>query len=66
MKFNKKTIIKILDTIYDNVLEGLPGTPSIEELAEDYIKKNDNKEKAVNSLINWAKTKVQHLDLFLL
>ena len=57
MKFNKKTIIKILDTIYDNVLEGLPGTPSIEELAEDYIKKNNNKEKAINSLINWAKTK---------
>ncbi len=57
MKFNKKTIIKILDTIYDNVLEGLPGTPSIEELAENYVKKNDNKEKAIDSLINYAKAK---------
>lgn len=55
---NKKNIIKILDTIYDNVLEGLPGTPSIEELAKDYIKQCDNnKEKAINSLIKWAKIK---------
>lgn len=39
MKLNKETIIKALDSIYDNALEGLPGAPSIEELAEDYIKK---------------------------
>ena len=42
MKLNKKTIIKFLDSMYDNVLEGLLKTPSIEELAEDYIKQNGN------------------------
>ena len=55
---NKKNIIKILDTIYDNVLEGLPGTLSIEEFAGEYVKQCDNnKEKAVDSLIHWAKIK---------
>lgn len=58
MKINKKTIIKILDSIYDNALEGLPTTSTIEELAEDYLKANNgNKEKAIDSLIKWAITK---------
>ena len=57
MKFNKETAIKVLDTIYDNTLEGLPGTPSIEEFVEDYTKKSSTKEKAVDSLIKWAKVK---------
>ena len=54
MKLNKETIIKTLDTIYDNALEGLPATSSIEELAKDYLKKAKNKEKAIDSLIKWA------------
>ena len=57
MKLNKKTIIKFLDFTYDNALEGRPGFSSIEELAKDYLKKNKNKEKAIDSLINWTKVK---------
>ena len=57
MKLNRKTIIKILDSIYDNSVEGLPATPTVEELAEDYLTKNNNKEKAIDSLINWSTAK---------
>ena len=58
MKFNKETVIKILNSIYDNALEGLPTTLTIEELAEDYLKANKgNKEQAINSLIKWAVAK---------
>ncbi len=57
-KLNEQTIIKILDSIYDKALQGLPATPTIEELAEGYLKVNNNdKEKAIDSLIKWAVVK---------
>ena len=55
---DEKYIIKILNSIYDNVLNGLPTTKSIHELAEDYLKKcNGNKEKAIDSIIKWHSAK---------
>ena len=58
MKFNKENVIKTLDSFYDNVLEGLPSTPTIEKLAEDYLQKNNgDKDKAINSLIKWGTAK---------
>ena len=57
-KLNQDNIINTLNSIYDNALQGLPATPTIEELAKDYSKKNDNdKEKAIDSLIKWAVAK---------
>ena len=57
-KLSKENIIKVLDSIYDKALQGLPATPTIEELAEDYLKANNNdKEKAIDSLIKWAVAK---------
>ena len=39
-------------------MQGLPTTPTIEKLAEDYLKVNNNdKEKAIDSLIKWAVAK---------
>ncbi|MCY4644818.1 MAG: EcsC family protein [Bacteriovoracales bacterium] len=58
MKINKDSIIKILDSLYDNAIDGLPGAPSVEELGNEYIKKeNGNIEKSINSLIRWQTTK---------
>ena len=57
-KLNKENIIKVLDSIYDKALQGLPATPTIEELAEDYLEANNNdKEKAIDSLVKWAVAK---------
>ncbi len=55
MKINKKNIIKILDSIYDNALEGLPGASPVKDEAEKYLSNhNNNKEKAIESVIQWA------------
>jgi hypothetical protein len=48
-------IMKSLDFIYDKAINGLPGMPSAQKIAEDYLKRDDNKttkEKA-HSLINY-------------
>lgn len=58
MKFNKENIIKVLDTIYDNALEGLPKTETVFEFAESYLDSNNGDiEKAIDSLIKWQTTK---------
>ncbi len=56
-KLNKHNIIKALDTVYDNALEGLMASASVEELKEDYLSKSKNKEEAVDSLIRWSTAK---------
>ena len=56
MKIKKGNIIKMLDSIYDNAVEGLPGTLSVEEEVEEYLN-NNNKEEAINSVIRWAVAK---------
>lgn len=54
MKLNQETMTKILDSIYDNVLLGLPGQDSVFELADDYLKKNNGDiEEASLSLIRY-------------
>ncbi len=51
-------ITKALDFAYEKALNGLPGFETAVEMAEDYIKKNENKIECVNSLIRYqiAKT----------
>ncbi|MDU1401189.1 MULTISPECIES: EcsC family protein [Clostridium] len=51
-------IMEVLDWAYEKTLNGLPGTLSAEELAEEYLAKNDwDNIKACNSLINWQISK---------
>ncbi len=69
MKFSKDTMIKILNSIYDNAVEGLPGILSIEEEVKKervkYHKKGlggSDQEKQcccahINSAIKWAVAK---------
>ena len=54
MKINKSNMIKILDSIYDNAINGLPKASTVEEEAIKYLKNNsNNKEKAIDSVIQW-------------
>ena len=48
----EREMMSLLDKCYDGALEGiLPGERTVEELAEDYLMKNSDKEKvAVNTL----------------
>lgn len=48
---------QILDWGYDKATNGLPGTPTAQELAEDYLSKHNSVESAIHSLIKWQNTK---------
>lgn len=51
-------MLKVLDWAYEKALNGLPGTSSAEELAEEYLNKNGGDSKhACDSLIKWQISK---------
>ncbi len=51
-------MVQVLDWAYEKSLNGLPGTLSAEELAQDYLDKNNGDiMKACDSLINWQISK---------
>ncbi|MBX0315324.1 EcsC family protein [Planococcus glaciei] len=50
-------IEKMLDWAYEKSLEGIPGTDSAYEMAENFLSKHDSSDKAINSLIRWQNTK---------
>ncbi len=48
----EREMMSLLDKCYDGALEGiLPGERTVEELAEDYLMKNSDKEKTIDDLI---------------
>ena len=49
----QESIMKILDTCYQKAVDGIPHvSPSVEDLANDYLKKHPNKERAAKAMIN--------------
>lgn len=51
-KLTEDQVIKILDTCYGKVIEGLPGSKNCYELADEYLTKYDSSEKALQKFIN--------------
>jgi len=56
-KIESNKMLKILDWAYEHSMNGMPGTPTAEELADEYIRKHSSVEKSCNSLINWQVSK---------
>ena len=57
-KINEQQMISVLDSLYARVLDGIPGvSQSVDELADDYLKKYDSAEDAANSLIKFQVAK---------
>lgn len=52
-----KQILTMLDSLFDNALEGLPGCETAIELAESYLEEHSNTEEAIDSLIKWQTRK---------
>ncbi len=50
-------ITQVLDWAYEKAVNGLPGTDTAAELAESYLSKHSNVEKAIDSLIRWQNAK---------
>ncbi|MEH7223210.1 hypothetical protein V7112_05285 [Bacillus sp. JJ1566] len=48
---------KLLDWAYEKSINGLPGTGTAFELAENFMGKHDSIDKAINSLVRWQNTK---------
>lgn len=48
---------KVLDWAYEKAVNGIPGTDTAAELAENYLSKNGSIDDAINSLVNWQTTK---------
>jgi hypothetical protein len=46
-----------LDWAYEKAVNGLPGTDTAADLAESYLSKHSNVEKAIDSLIRWQNAK---------
>jgi hypothetical protein len=56
-KLNLDILMKSLDWAFDKAINGLPGSDTAEELAENYLRKSKSVDQAVNSLISWQISK---------
>lgn len=51
-RISQDNMVKILDSLYQRVLDGIPQvSPSVEEMAQDYIKKNLAKDRAIRAMV---------------
>jgi len=57
LKVDEKTIGDALDWAYTKSINGAPGMPSVEELADEYLKKAGTLEEKIDSIINWQVSK---------
>ena len=60
MKENQLTenkVGKLLDWAYEKSVNGLPGTDTAYELAENFMVKHGTTDKAIDSLVRWQNTK---------
>ncbi|MDC3413829.1 EcsC family protein [Aquibacillus sp. 3ASR75-11] len=48
---------KLLDWAYEKSINGIPGSDTSYELAENFMAKHDSIDKAINSLVRWQNTK---------
>ena len=48
---------QMLDWAYEKSLNGIPGTDSAYEMAENFLSKHDTIDKAIDNLIRWQNTK---------
>jgi len=51
------SVKQTLDYIYDKAINGIPGTQSAIEMADNYLSQGGDLEEKVNSLIRWQNTK---------
>ena len=58
VKVNETQMQTLLDTLYDKAIFGIPKvSKSIEEVANDYLSKNDSVEDAIKSFVKYQKIK---------
>lgn len=53
ISFTQEDMMKVLDTCYENAVQGLPGSPNCYEIADQYIAKYQNRPQAAKEFIKW-------------
>ena len=56
-KLTTETLMKALNWAYDNAVDGLPGSESVEELASDYARRGGTPREQAEALIRWQVAK---------
>jgi uncharacterized protein (DUF697 family) len=56
-KMTETAIMKVLDFAYDKAVVGVPGFDTAEEMAQNYLSKNESPKKAAKSLVLWQVAK---------
>ena len=56
-ELTESKIGQLLDWAYEKSINGLPGTDTAFEIAENYLSKHDSIDKAIDKLIIWQNTK---------
>ena len=56
-QLTESKVSKLLDWAYEKSINGIPGTDTAYELAENFMVKHDSTDKAINSLVRWQNTK---------
>ncbi|HOI87229.1 MAG TPA: EcsC family protein [Lentimicrobium sp.] len=57
MKITPSTLVRVLDSLYDSAVSGIPGTGSAAEIAASYLKQEGTLRDRSNQLIRWQNTK---------
>ena len=58
MEMNQNQIMELLDTLYEKSINGIPKvSQTIDVLANDYLSKNDSREKAAKQFVNYQVAK---------
>lgn len=56
-QLSESKVGKLLDWAYEKSINGIPGTDTAYELAENFMLKHNSLDKAINSLVRWQNTK---------
>lgn len=56
-QLSESKVGKLLDWAYEKSINGIPGTDTAYEMAENFLSKHDSLDKAINSLVRWQNTK---------
>lgn len=56
-EITESKVTKLLDRAYEKSINGIPGTDTAYELAENFMSKHVSVDKAINSLVRWQNTK---------
>ena len=54
---NEYKMMELLDWCYDKSVNGLPKMETAQELAQRYLRKHNNVDKAINDFVNWQTAK---------